>query len=211
MATFTKIYDICLKNRLEAYIIPLIPPEQTAYQHERRGCEEHLFTVKTLCELYGENLIIVLTDFSKAFNSVCNSVIVEALKNLGVNETLLACTFDATRFFVTVDTSSGEISTHARGVPQGGVTSAILFLAALFTLTSQLNSAPLQSPIFVGNVRLNHVLFADDCQILGTNPDDVSLLFAIVQNWSIFYGLPLHVLKCKYLGKIRLHYMPTRE
>ena len=61
----TKIYEICLKDRLEQIILPCIPREQTAYQYERRGCEEHIFTAKVLSEKFGKNLIILLTDFQK--------------------------------------------------------------------------------------------------------------------------------------------------
>ena len=169
MGTLCKVYDICLKTRLEDAILHRIPREQTAYQYERRGCEEHIFTSKVLCEQYKEKLIILLTDFSKAFNSVCNFVIHEALKKLEVAPVLVNAVYDATKYFVTVDHDTGAATTHTRGVPQGGTTSGILFLAALFTLTERLNNANLSNPIFVGDQKLTHLLFADDCQLLSVD------------------------------------------
>ena len=70
MGSLTKLYDINLKNRLESYIMPKIPKEQTAYQYDRRGCEENIFVTKILTEMFGNKLIMLVTDFSKAFKSV---------------------------------------------------------------------------------------------------------------------------------------------
>ena len=70
MGSLTKLYDISLKNRLESYIMPKIPKEQTAYQYDRRGCEENIFVTKILTEMFGNKLIMLVTDFSKAFKSV---------------------------------------------------------------------------------------------------------------------------------------------
>ena len=98
MGSLTKLYDISLKNRLESYIMPKIPKEQTAYQYDRRGCEENIFVTKILTEMFWNKLIMIVTDFSTAFNSVTNRVVYEAFKALNMSSTLLRSTYEATIF-----------------------------------------------------------------------------------------------------------------
>ena len=200
MGSLTKLYDISLKNRLESYIMPKIPKEQTAYQYDRRGCEENIFVTKILTEVFCNKLIMIVTDFSTAFNSVTNRVVYETLKALNMSSALLRATYEATDFFITTD-QEGQSTEHFRGVPQVGTTSGVLLLAALFTLTERLNSAPSKMPLIINGNVLTHLLFADDCTLFALCPKDANTLFDIIENWSKDFGLPLHAKNANTLVK----------
>ena len=194
-----KIYDILLLRRLEPLLEPRLPRNQTAYLRGRRGCEEHLLTLKVLADLH-DDLIIVLNDFSKCFNSIPNSVIRDALVSCGVSSTLLDAVMDSLVSFRICDSSGSESLDFFRGVKQGGCSSGLIFCCVVISLSHELDSLPLERPIFLGGFLITHLSFADDCGLLALCVRDARLLSFCVSNWSSRHGMLLNSSKCYILG-----------
>ena len=104
----------------------------------RRGCEEHLLTLKVASELH-KDLIVVLNDFKKCFNTIPNYVILEALESCGVSKTLLDSTMDSLVYFRICDFPAENFTDFHRGVKQGGCSSGLIFCCVVISLSSELN------------------------------------------------------------------------
>ena len=203
MGIIAKLYDLCIFHILESYALKHIPLFQTAYIRNRRGCEEHIFSLKVLSEIYSD-LIYVITDFTKAFNTIPNIVIERCLDKISIPLGLKNCILDALSYFVTFDNITGHFSLHFRGVPQGGVLSGIIFIIVTISLSTCLQSVPIYKPVLVEDYKITHLLFADDCIIIARSTHDSVSLFRCLQSWSINNGLSLNTKKCKYMSNFKL-------
>ena len=203
-SVFSKLYDLCLASRLYPYTSKLTPPNQTAYQKNRRGTEENLFVLKCITELFPDTQIHIF-DFKAAFNCLCNFIILQCLIDCNIPENLVYALCDSAFFYVVACPKTGQYQIHCRGVGQGGCFSGILFTCALFSLSKILNSLKLNQPIYLGQqqlVMICHLIFADDLLIISRCPKDSKLLINAINEWSYKSGLPLNQSKCATLKKI---------
>ena len=198
IGVIAKCYDICLLNRLEPILSVSLPDNQAAYLRHRRGAEDNLGIVKTLSLLFPD-LVIVLTDFSKAFNTVPNLVILNALESLGVDGSLLDAVMDALLSFKICNLQENSYSDFERGVKQGGVSSGLIFTSVMISLTEALDLAPLVKPIFLGGRKLSHLIFADDVVLLTRCQEDAKILSEVVEAWTLDHGMILNKDKCRIL------------
>ena len=193
-----KVYDCLLLNRIEPILSSFLPPNQGAYRRHVRGCEDHLSVLKVLSLLYPD-LILVVTDFSKAFNTVPNSIILKALRSFGVSGTLLDAVIDALSSFTIVSHDSSSFSDFYRGVKQGGVSSGLIFTSIMISLSPLLDAAVLSDPVLLNGSKVTHLIFADDVILLALNQSDAKILSVIVENWTHDNGLVLNSSKCRIL------------
>ena len=198
LSSVGKVYDILLMNRLEPILVSKLPVNQAAYIKYKRGAEDNLTVVKVLSLLF-DDLILVLTDFSKAFNTVPNKTIFEALEKQGVTGTLLDAVFDSLLSFKICDFEAKHFSSFERGVKQGGVTSGIIFTSIMTSMSTELDSIPLLKPVFLGGRKCTHLIFADDVVLLARCLADAKALSKVVEGWSASHGLVLNQSKCKIL------------
>ena len=198
IGVIAKCYDICLLNRLEPILSVSLPSNQAAYLRNRRGAEDNLGVVKTLSLLFPD-LVIVLTDFSKAFNTVPNVVILNALEIRGVEGTLLDAVMDALLSFKICNLQENKFSDFERGVKQGGVASGLIFTSVMISLTEALDGAHLSKPVFLGGRKLSHLIFADDVILLTRCLEDAKILSDIVEAWTFDHGMILNKSKCRIL------------
>ena len=194
-----KLYDLLLLNRLNPLLTPRLPHNQTAYLPGRRGCEEHLYTLLVASDLH-KDLIVVLCDFKKCFNTIPNSVIENALISCGVEGTLLETTMDSLVSFRICDYSGSESEEFFRGVKQGGCSSGLIFCTVIISLSSELNNLPLERPVFISSLLVCHLKFADDVALLARCTADARLLSLCVSSWARRNGMLLNEDKCFILG-----------
>ena len=134
---------------------------------------------------------VILTDFSKAFDSVPHQRLLLKLEHRGVRGNLLAWIsgFLANRRQrVLLDGSTSEWNEVTSGVPQGSVLGPLLFILYVNDIPTHLSSA----------VRL----FADDCTIyrqVSTHQDCAALQEDLTRfaRWCQRWQLPLNTGKCK--------------
>lgn len=151
--------------------------------------------------------ILLLFDFSKAFDSVCHVTLLKKLRILGFSP-------DAMKFIASylvnrsqVVIGENNITSAARplnrGVPQGSVLGPLLFLIFIDDISSALG------------VGISHLIFADDLQIYiqgSLDELDNSLLLLgraaeRVKDWTILNHLSLNVTKTKAIVFGTIFYM----
>ena len=198
MNCFSKVYDVLISRRIEPYLTAALPNCQTAYLASRRGCEEHIFVLQTLALKYSD-LVLVVTDYSKAFNTLPNSVIWEGLISCKVPINLAEACYDSVIRFNIRNFESSDSATFSRGVRQGGCTSGILFTACMAGLSAEINKIQLKKPCTVGSQVITHLIFADDLHIIARCFEDSWNITRVTLDWSKNHGLVLNTKKCKIL------------
>ncbi len=74
-------------SRLEKWLTPY--REQAGAQN-RRGCLEHIVTLRILTDLEKEKLFVTFINFSQAYDLVARHMLVRILKRLGCGTVMLA-------------------------------------------------------------------------------------------------------------------------
>jgi hypothetical protein len=148
----------------------------------RRGMENQLVTV------------LVLIDFSNAFNTVDHDILLALLERLNVSSAAIDWFSDYLRGrqqAVRVDRKFSDWCELATGVPQGGILSPLLFSIFINFLTPDFRCA--------------HHLYADDLQLyeqsnvsnLSAAIDKLNVDLAHIQRWSEKFGLFVNPSKCQ--------------
>ena len=128
----SKILAIIMINRIGDRIQKQLPITQAAYS-KGRNTTEHVMAIKLLAEKAissdDYHIHILMTDMSRAFDTVSRKLLMEDLKEVLNDDELhiIKLLFHHVKLVVKCGTSAGEeFTTHIR-VPQGYCLSAILF------------------------------------------------------------------------------------
>jgi hypothetical protein len=163
----------------------------------RFSCETQLVvTLHDLCRSFEQKIQtdIAILDFSKAFDTVPHSKLLDKLSSFGIKGTLhqwLTAFLTRRRMKVVVEGQQSQEVTVDSGVPQGTVLGPLLFLCHINDLPDQVKS----------QVRL----FADDCLLYREikSQDDHTILqqdLACLETWAINWGMKFNAKKCYILS-----------
>ena len=121
-----KVYDYILNNRLMAWFQPC---REQAGAQPKRGCMEHIVTLRlllSLCKRRRKKLFLVFVDFSKAYDRVPRGMMFRVLKSFGCGSIMLS---SIVAMYKTTTCILGSTSiTVSIGVRQGSPTSCFLFV-----------------------------------------------------------------------------------
>ena len=158
-----------------------------------RSCITNLLLfMDSLTNAFDQGLITdaVFFDFSKAFDRVPHTPLLQKLYAYGIRGNLLNWIKDFLHnrtFHVKVGASKSEDAPVNSGVPQGSVLGPLLFLVYINDLPQQLDGKCL--------------LFADDLKIWNPNdPSQLQMDVDSVKRWSEEWGLPINEEKCAHVS-----------
>ena len=163
-----------------------------------RSCESALLKAQDIIldSLHKQQVsLLLLIDFSKAFDMVDHNILLDKLKHYGIRGTVLkwfqSYLSDRTQF-VTIDGLDSDAKSIKHGVPQGSILGPLLFIIYI-------NDLPNISEL------VKIVLYADDANIIitGKNITEVSQKLKEICNklieWVDVNGLRLNLKKTKYI------------
>ena len=170
LSCFSKIFEKIIANRLNSYI-----DKEKILSRCQFGFRKQHSTYMAMLKLYdkiseaidkNEFCVGIFVDLSKAFDTLDHSILIEKLNFYGVRgiPNLLLKSFLTDRYqYVNYNNSNSSMHGINCGVPQGSILGPLLFL------------------IYVNDIDnisriLNFILFADDTNILYSNPDFRSLI-----------------------------------
>lgn len=188
-----KICEKAIRNRLARYLTEnrLLNANQHGFI-KRKSCLSNLICF--LDEISrrldrGEHVEVCYLDFSKAFDSVNQRLLMAKLERYKVAPVALRWISDflsERSFRVTVGVGVSESHPILSGVPQGSVLGPLLFLVYINDLAEDLSGSC--------------YMFADDVKLVG-NPLSMDLQEDLhkVARWAQVWDLPLNVDKCAHL------------
>ena len=190
----SKVYDYVLYNRLVQWFVP---DREQAGAQPKRGCIEHIVTLRLIvdyCFRRKKKLFIAYIDFSKAYDRVPRSKMLDTLKRLGCGFVMLFAI--ATMYKVTRSILGTAIITATIGVWQGSPTSCFLFILFVNTLIRMIKDRSRND----GFLQWLHVLMLmDDTVILATSRDSLISKLRILCEFCRTHGMVINDKKTKFM------------
>ena len=197
--SFSKIYEKLMYNR----IMEFLELNNSLYENQygfrpQRSCEHALLNAQNiLLESLSKRQIslLLLIDFSKAFDMVEHQILLEKLNHYGIRGPVLKWLesyLSNRKQFVSLNGSDSETLTMDYGVPQGSILGPLLFIIYINDIPNIAEFA-------------KFILYADDANIILTgdtieeiNNQLENLVFNLKQ-WVSCNGLALNLKKTKYI------------
>ena len=199
LTSFSKIFEKLMHTRLLKFMDSNSSLFEKQYGFRPgRSCEHALLSAQNLLleSLTKRQIsLLLLIDFSKAFDMVEHSILLKKLHHYGIRglplkwiESYLSCR----KQFVSVNGADSELRDIKFGVPQGSILGPLLFIIYI-------NDIPEISHV------AKFILYADDANIIITadtiemiNIQLAKLINSLV-NWVESNGLALNLKKTKYM------------
>ena len=211
LSTFSKIYEKLMHTRLIGYFDSnnLLYDAQFGFR-PGRSCEHALLTAqKHLLNSMSRKQVslLLLIDFSKAFDVIEHSTLLTKLRHYGVRGIVLEwfkSYLEGRTQFVTIESADSEPRSIQYGVPQGSILGPLLFVIYI-------NDMPNISSI------AKFILYADDANIIVTADtlenayDKLETLTSSLISWVSLNGLCLNLKKTNYMIFTRKRVINTRK
>ena len=199
LSCFSKIYEKIMHNRLTKFFDEnkIIFRSQYGFR-SGHSCEHALLEAQHRLNIAldkNQIAVLLLIDFSKAFDMVDHGILLSKLEHYGVRGNILSwfrSYLINRRQYVHVNNHESAVQTLQYGVPQGSILGPLLFILYI-------NDMPQVSKL------ANYIFYADDANIIITadNYDDlrsnVNTVLQKINNWVINNGLKLNINKTKYM------------
>ena len=196
---FSKIYEKVMHNRLYSHLTKynIICETQFGFR-AGHSCEHALLTAQnTILSTLSkkEVAVLLLIDFSKAFDMVDHRILLYKLEHYGVRSNILSwfkSYLTDRRQYVNVNNTASSIEYLRHGVPQGSILGPLLFIIYI-------NDIPQISKL------AKFILYADDANIIVTGnnlreiEEKIKNLIPLLLYWIGSNGLKLNIKKTKYL------------
>ena len=199
LSSFSKIYEKLMHKR----IVEFMEKNNSFYEMQYgfrsgRSCEHALLNAQsTLLNSLNKNQIslLLLIDFSKAFDMVEHSILLKKLYHYGIRGTALnwlKSYLENRQQFVTINGKDSSKKEIKYGVPQGSILGPLLFVIYINDIPEIFKFA-------------KFILYADDANIIVTGKDmteissQVEELCRVLLKWVDSNGLALNLKKTTYM------------
>ena len=196
-----KIFETVLNNRAiyAKNILGMEDPFQNDFKHGARATD-NAFLLNGLIDISSARkipLYVCYIDFKSAFDKVTRTALIIKLfmrGDSGKYFKIIKSMFDNSKSRVKYNSSLSDIFENLRGVLQGGVISPTLFKFFLDDLGEYLDTT---KGIKVGNIRISHLLFADDLILVSETSSGLQKLIAGLQEFSKQWHMEVNLSKTR--------------
>ena len=199
LSVFSKIYEKIMYRRIISFLNnnKLINNRQYGFR-AAHSCEHALLDAQSVLTRTLDNketALLLLIDFSKAFDMVDHSLILQKLNYYGIRgiaHEWFKSYLTGRKQYVCVNCKTSNIDNLSHGVPQGSILGPLLFLIFI-------NDLPNIFPV------AHFVLYADDANIIVTGKtveeieNKIKFLIPALTKWVGLNSLKLNTTKTKYM------------
>ena len=175
------------------------------------GTREGIFNLRTICERSLEvqkNVYICFIDYTKAFDRVKHTKMIECLQEIGIDDKDLQIItklyWEQTAVVRTGSRVTSEFKIK-KGVRQGCILSPSLF--NLYTEQIFREVEDMQG-VMVGGVNINNLRYADDTALIAESAADLQELINAVNDKGKPYGMEMNVEKTKSMVVSKMSPVP---
>ena len=199
LSIFSKIYEKTMSSRLVSFFNrnKTLYPRQYGFR-SLHSCEHALLDAQnTILSTLDKKQValLLLIDFSKAFDMVDHSILLNKLNNYGIRGTALkwmASYLNNRNQYVYVNNTKSNIRNLKYGVPQGSILGPLLFIIYINDLPNI-------------DTAIHFIMYADDANIIitGSNIHEIKAkaetLLIQLSNWVSSNSLKLNVKKTHFM------------
>lgn len=191
--SIAKLYEMVLCERLNQWFKP---DREQAGAQKKRGCIEHIVTLRLLtntARLKKIKLFVVFIDFSKAYDIVPRKTLFTVMKGLGCGAVMLAAMVAMYR--TTESVIGAAVLSASQGVRQGSPTSCFLFVMFVNMLIRSVKEK-CRPEVFIEWLKI--LMFMDDTVLLSTSRENMYIKLRILQEYCKEYGMRINSAKTKF-------------
>ena len=213
--TMYKLYTAMLRNRLIKGLEDRLSRTQYGFR-AKRSTTQPIFAARRLmdiAEASGDNLILLLLDWEKAFDKVDQNELINAVERFNIpSETLdeLKKIYTSPLFCIRDTEGTSTYRPQGTGIRQGCPLSPYLFVTRMTALIMDAHAEAGEQRWSEASETLGdtELLYADDTPLIGSNKKSIEILLHAVENQSSRYNMNLNKAKCETLainfkGKLR--------
>jgi len=199
-SVLSKVLEIILLNRLELYL--LTNANQYGFKH-KHGTDMAIYALKeTVLKYHSMNatMFLCFLDASKAFDRVNHAKLFQKLvdrKVPGYLIRILMFWYSQQTMIVRWGDSTSQPFNVSNGVRQGGILSPFLFNVYMDELSNRLNACKIGC--MVGNIILNHIMYADDLVIFCSYSAGMEKMLNICAEYGIEFDIKYNSAKSNML------------
>ena len=192
---FLKIIQARIGNKIDSEV----GPTQFGFR-PGSGTREAIFCFNILAQKFIEvdqDIYTCFIDYSKAFDKVHHSQLIECLEKIGVDGRdirIIANLYWHQKAAIRINNELSPFTSIQRGVRQGCVLSPYLFNIYTEFIFRQSNDLP---GITIHGLNINNLRYADDTALIADDKDKLQDIVTIVQKESSKAGLEMNVKKTK--------------
>jgi hypothetical protein len=197
----SKVFENLILARLEPYIESSCFLSDTQFGFRRgRGCADNHFLLSEIMahsHESGHPVFVGFIDISSAYDSVYTEGLWQALENASIHGRMLNVLKVMTSVIIRRVKIRGELSEPffpARGVPQGGILSPLLFALSFDSLLRELTDSNLG--VSIAGFLISNLAFADDVVLTALSAPNLNALFHIVHRHSVQWRYSVNAKKC---------------
>ncbi|KAI5748311.1 hypothetical protein M8J77_024164 [Diaphorina citri] len=202
--TLTKV----LSERIYSHLSDndLLPNEQKGCLKNSYGCKDHLLTSKMIqkdCKNNRKSLSIAWIDYSKAFDSIPHSWLIETMNIYRIAPELLSfVTRTMTTWKIDLNLTSEQSTLKVKnislknGIYQGDSMSPLLFCMALFPLSSIISDSKTGYTCNNETHKISHLLYVDDLKLIAKDDEELQIQLETVKQFSDDIHMEFGLEKC---------------
>lgn len=199
ISNFSKVFEITLKHHLYEHVVNSIIPEQHGFIKGKSTVTNLAVRTQIISEVIdnGGQVDIIYTDFTKAFDRLNHSVLLNKLDFMNISNALILLF----KSYLTERSQYTQVNGHkstsffqTSGVPQGSILGPLCFIIFINDITSKVNSTCL---LYADDLKLiSNIDTVADCSSLQRDLD-------IISEWCSNNSLMLNAGKCNAMSYTR--------
>ena len=164
-----------------------------------KSAEQHVSTLWEVCNARrqcGQETYVLFLDLKKAYDVIHHDTLFELLLHMGVPNALVNLLRAWAKVRTTRLVINGEMSDPIPiqvGVPQGAISSPILFNLFIESLSRYLNSMPAYAGVDLFGTVFRHLLYADDLAAMTASAQQLQVVSDAINEWCTTWGMRANI------------------